>query len=51
MNIVGQNVFTVTKYLISGNNNIEFPVLTSRQYVLLIQDEEGNTWSYTLIKK
>lgn len=51
MNVVGQKVFTTTKYLVSGNNSVDFPVLIGGQYVLLIQDDEGNTWSYILIKK
>lgn len=51
VNIVGQNIFSSTKILSNGNNSIDLPVLTSGQYILLIQDEKGNTWSHKLIKK
>lgn len=51
VNIVGQNIFSTTKTLVTGNNSIDLPALTNGQYVLLIQDENGNTWSQKLIRK
>ncbi|RYZ51980.1 MAG: T9SS type A sorting domain-containing protein, partial [Sphingobacteriales bacterium] len=51
MNILGQEVFANTMILNAGANTVSLPELISGNYILLIQDASGNSWSQKVLKK
>jgi hypothetical protein len=51
INISGQTIFSVDKDLIPGNNAIELPVLIKGNYLLMIQNEKGETFTSKILKK
>jgi hypothetical protein len=50
-NIVGQEVFKTELKLNAGQNTIALPALTSGNYILLLQDANGKSWSNKMVKR
>jgi hypothetical protein len=50
-NIVGQEVYKTSMKLTSGRNAISIPALNNGNYILLIQDADGKSWSSKMVKK
>jgi hypothetical protein len=50
-NIVGQEVYKTSMKLTTGKNAISIPSLNSGNYILLIQDADGKSWSSKMVKK
>jgi hypothetical protein len=50
-NIVGQEVYKTAMKLTSGKNAVSIPALNSGNYILLIQDADGKSWSSKMVKK
>jgi hypothetical protein len=50
-NIVGQEVYKTSMKLTAGKNAISIPSLNSGNYILLIQDADGKSWSSKMVKK
>jgi|GEM_PF-941309 len=51
VNILGQEVYRSGLKLVSGSNRITLPELQPGNYILLLQDAQGKTWSEKLVKK
>jgi hypothetical protein len=50
-NIVGQEVYKTSMKLTTGKNSVSIPSLNSGNYILLIQDADGKSWSSKMVKK
>jgi hypothetical protein len=50
-NIVGQEVYKTSTKLTTGKNSVSIPSLNSGNYILLIQDADGKSWSSKMVKK
>ncbi|MFA6059037.1 MAG: T9SS type A sorting domain-containing protein [Taibaiella sp.] len=50
-NIVGQEVYKTSMKLTAGKNAVSIPSLNSGNYILLIQDADGKSWSSKMVKK
>jgi hypothetical protein len=50
-NIVGQEVYKTSMKLTAGRNAISIPALNNGNYILLIQDADGKSWSSKMVKK
>lgn len=50
-NIVGQEVYKTSMKLIAGKNSITIPSLNNGNYILLIQDTDGKSWSSKIVKR
>lgn len=50
-NIVGQEVFKTALRLNAGQNTIALPALTSGNYILILQDANGKSWSNKMVKR
>jgi hypothetical protein len=51
VNVLGQTVYSKIQTLNTGNNVLDLPKLNSGNYIILINDASGNTWSRQLVKK
>lgn len=51
INVTGQEVYRSVMQLNAGSNNLDVPGLRSGNYILLLQDEQGKTWSSKLVKQ
>lgn len=51
VNMVGQEVFQGKISLKSGRNQLDIPAVTNGNYVLLIQDAAGKSWSAKMVKR
>lgn len=50
-NIIGQEVYKTSMKLVTGKNAVSFPALNNGNYIMLIQDADGKSWSSKLVKK
>lgn len=50
-NIAGQEVYKTSMKLTTGKNAVSIPSLNSGNYILLIQDADGKSWSSKMVKK
>ncbi len=51
INIIGQEVYQTSIKLNAGKNQFQVPSLNSGNYILLIQDANGKTWSTKMVKQ
>lgn len=50
-NILGQQVYSASMKLNNGKNTIELPALNSGNYILVISDANGKSWSSKVVKQ
>jgi len=50
-NMLGQNIYSASLRLTSGHNAIDLPALSKGQYVLMIRDANGDTYTRQLTRK
>lgn len=51
VNMAGQEVYRKATTLVPGKNTFSIPAVSSGNYMLLIQDAKGTSWSNKMIKK
>ena len=51
VNILGQEVYSTSLKLNTGSNALNLPALNSGNYILMIRDAEGKSWSSKVVKQ
>ncbi len=51
VNILGQEVYSTSLQLNTGSNTLQLPALNSGNYILVIRDAEGKSWSSKVVKQ
>jgi hypothetical protein len=51
VNILGQEVYSASMKLNTGSNTLQLPALNSGNYILMIRDAEGKSWSSKVVKQ
>ncbi len=51
VNILGQEVYSKSVKLNNGKNTLDLPALNSGNYILMIVDAEGKSWSSKVVKQ